>query len=333
MKRDYVRIAIVGLGKMGLLHASILSTLPDVELVGLCDKRRLIRRFCREMFGGAKLCARLEELRSLDLGAVYVTTPIRSHFFITKAVYLNEIAENVFVEKTLSSSHDESKQLCDLAKRHGGTNMVGYMKRFGVTFSKAKNLLNQETIGDITSFEAYAYSSDFHGVKRNPDASANRGGVLKDLGAHTIDLALWYFGDLELTKDGAESISDTGSKDDVQFRVRTLNGEEGLFEVSWSKKGYRMPEFGLLIQGTEGYIKVNDDEVNLQLNNGRHSIWYRHDLNDNVGFLLGSPEYYREDEHFIKAILGHHSAWPDFDTASKVDSMIQELQVRVGLDE
>jgi hypothetical protein len=40
-----VRIAIVGLGKMGLLHASILSTLSDVELVGLGDKSRLIRRF------------------------------------------------------------------------------------------------------------------------------------------------------------------------------------------------------------------------------------------------------------------------------------------------
>jgi predicted dehydrogenase len=68
--------------------------------------------------------------------------------------------------------------------------MVGYMKRFGVTFAKAKNLLNQGTIGDITSFEAYAYSSYFHGVKRNPDASVNREGVLKDLGAHTIARAL-----------------------------------------------------------------------------------------------------------------------------------------------
>jgi len=328
-----VKIAIVGLGKMGLLHASILSTLPGVELVGLCDKSTLIRRFCREMFRGAKLCARLEELCSLDLGAVYVTTPIPSHFFITKAVYLKGIAQNVFVEKTLSSSYYESKQLCDLVERHGGTNMVGYMKRFGVTFAKARNLLNQETIGDITSFEAYAYSSDFQGVKRNPDVSANRGGVLKDLGAHTIDLALWYFGHLELVKDGVESIGDTGFKDDVQFRVRTLNGAEGRFDVSWSKNGYHMPEFGLLIRGTEGYIKVNDDEVNLQLNNGEHSAWYRHDLDDNVGFLLGSPEYYREDEHFIKAVLGSRCGWPDFDTASKVDSLIQELQVRVGLDE
>lgn len=285
------------------------------------------------MFGGAKLCARLEELRSLDLGAVYVTTPIPSHFSITKAIYSNKITQNVFIEKTLASSYEESKQLRDLAERHGGTNMVGYMKRFGVTYAKARDLLNQETIGDITSFEAYAYSSDFYGVKRNPDAFANRGGVLKDLGAHTIDLALWFFGDLQLAKDGVESIAGKNSEDDVQFTVKTLNGSEGRFYVSWSKNGYHMPEFGLLVKGTKGNIKVNDDEANMQLNNGQRSLWYRHDLDDNVGFLIGSPEYYREDEHFIKAALGHRCCSPDFNTASKVDIMIQELQMRVGLDE
>jgi predicted dehydrogenase len=328
-----LKVAVVGLGKMGLLHASILSTLPDVELVGICDKSTLIRRFCKEMFAGAKLCGGLEELRPLDLGAVYVTTPIPSHFFITKAVYSNELAKNVFVEKTLASSYDESKQLCEIAKRSGGTNMVGYMKRFGVTYAKARNLLNQEAIGDVTSFEAYAYSSDFYGVKRNPDASTSRGGVIKDLGAHTIDLALWFFGDFQLAKDGVESVGGKNSEDDVQFTVKTLNGSEGRFNVSWSKNGYHMPEFGLIVQGTRGNIKVNDDEVNMQLDNGGRSVWYRHDLDDNVGFLIGSPEYYREDEYFIKAALGARHGSPDFDTASKVDIMIQELQMRVGLDE
>jgi len=33
-----LRVAVIGLGKMGLLHAGILSVLPDVELVALCEK-------------------------------------------------------------------------------------------------------------------------------------------------------------------------------------------------------------------------------------------------------------------------------------------------------
>ena len=37
--------------------------------------------------------------------------------------------------------------------------MVGYMKRFSVTFKRARELLNQEILGTLLSFEAYAYSS------------------------------------------------------------------------------------------------------------------------------------------------------------------------------
>jgi len=39
--------------------------------------------------------------------------------------------------------------------------MVGYMKRFAITFTKAKSILDQGTLGEITSFDAHAYSSDF----------------------------------------------------------------------------------------------------------------------------------------------------------------------------
>jgi predicted dehydrogenase len=33
------QVAVIGLGKMGLLHASILSAIPGVHLVAVCDKK------------------------------------------------------------------------------------------------------------------------------------------------------------------------------------------------------------------------------------------------------------------------------------------------------
>jgi hypothetical protein len=87
-----------------------------------------------------------------------------------------------------------------------------------------------------------------------------------------------------------------------------------------------MPEIGLVIRGAKGKINVNDDEVRLELVNGNTRRWYRHDLNDSVGFLLGAPEYFREDKHFIESVLNGGNAEPSFATASKVDFLIGQVK-------
>ena len=85
-----------------------------------------------------------------------------------------------------------------MAQNSGGLNMVGYMKRFGVTFQKVRELLSQDAIGQLSSFGAHAYSSDFYGAKESSKMSSKRGGVLSDLGSHVIDLGLWLFGDFQV---------------------------------------------------------------------------------------------------------------------------------------
>jgi len=146
---------------MGLLHASILNVLSNVELTALCDKSVVLRRFLKKVFKKIRIVDDLEKLSDLGLDAVYVTTPISSYFPVVETVYLKDIACNLFVEKTLAAGYDEAEKLCELARGFGGVNMVGYMRRFAVTFKKAKDLLDREVIGDLVSFQAYAYSSDF----------------------------------------------------------------------------------------------------------------------------------------------------------------------------
>ena len=313
---------------MGLLHASILNTLPNVELAALCDKSSLIRKLCEKMIGEVRVVDDVEKLSDLGLDVAYVTTPIPSHFIVMDILYSQKIAHNVFIEKTLASSPDEAKKLCELAKSFGGINMVGYMKRFAVTFRKANDLLKQNALGDAVSFDAYAYSSDFFGVENGSGKSAARGGVVRDLGAHVIDLALWFFGDLEVNSVKLEQPKDGDSEDSAQFSVDGADGLEGEFSISWCKENYRMPEFGLAIKGSEGTMNVNDDRVELTLNNGKASRWYRHDLKDNVGFQLGGPEYFREDDYFIRSVLEKHNAEPSFNTASKVDYIIDQVKSR-----
>ena len=322
---ERLRIAVVGLGKMGLLHASILNVMPSVEVIALCDKSLWLLKFVKKLFKTAQVVDDVEKLADLDLDSVYLTTPIPIHFPVAKALYLKRVTSNLFVEKTLASSWDKAKELCELAQRCGGVNMVGYMKRFAVTFCKAKSILNQGILGEITSFEACAYSSDFSGINKSSKVPASRGGVLGDLGAHVIDLALWFFGDLEVDSAVLESMVDGGCEDSAHFRVKK-SGLEGQVNVSWCMDNYRLPDFELMISGHRGVMKVNDDNLELKLKDGTSSTWYRHDLNDNVNFLLGEREYYREDEYFVRSVLTGNNAEPSFETASKVDYIIDQVK-------
>jgi predicted dehydrogenase len=328
LEREKLKVAIVGFGKMGILHAGILNVLPEVKIVAICEKSGLIRRFLKKVFKNVYVFDAIEKLLNVSLDAVYVTTPIPSHFPIVKGIYAAEIAANVFVEKTLASNSCGAKELCDLARKFGGVNMVGYMRRFSVTFRKAKDLLNQGVIGEPVSFSSYAYSSDFFGIDKNPRVQTPKVGVLRDLGCHAIDLALWFFGDFKVKNAELGSYVNESSEDSVYFEVETPDGVNGQFNVSWCVDKHRMPEVDFLIAGRKGFIKVNDDELELCLNSGEKLRWYRHDLGDSVDFWLGAPEYFREDRCFIESIFANQRAEPDFFSSSKVDLIIDEVKVK-----
>jgi len=327
---DKLKVAVVGFGKMGILHAGILNALPKVKLVAVCEKGGLIRRFMRKLFRDVSVVGDVDELLDLGLDAVYVTTPISCHFAVVKSIYDLKVASNVFVEKPLASNYGEARELCDLARRLGGVNMVGYMRRFSVTFKKAKELLSQGVIGEPVSFSAYAYSSDFFGVDKNSKVRTPKFGVLRDLGCHAIDLALWFFGNLKVKNAKIDSLFGEGSEDSAFFDVETEGGVSGKFDVSWCRDGYRTPEVGFTVEGSRGVIRVNDDELELSLNDGEKFRWFRHDLKDGVGFWLGAPEYYREDECFVEAVIRGGSVEACFEAAAKVDRLISEVLVKAG---
>ena len=327
MSRETSRIAVVGLGKMGLLHACILNTMPNVQLAAACEKSSFTRKLFKKILLTVPIVGDVHEFSGLDLDAVYITTPISSHYSVAKKVFQERLARHLFVEKPLTSNYDQSKGLCELVTDKGGVNMVGYSRRFMVTFMKAKELLAQGAIGEPVSFAMNAFSSDFYGIREHKEVSTSRGGVLRDLGSYAVDIALWFFGDIQVNSAKIESLTGAGSEDAVHFTVqRESDGLQGAVSVSWCMQGYRMPEVVFSIRGSNGTIEVNDYKVCLNLSNGDRSSWYRHDLNGNVKFWLGGPEYYREDAYFVKSVINNSLAEPSFKTASNVDLLIEAIQ-------
>lgn len=325
---DRLRIGVVGLGKMGVMHACLLNTLPNVKLSGLCDRSRFMTTIAKRIFRGIAVTDNLDKFKNLDLDAIYVLTPIPSHHSIVKEILNNNIASNLFVEKTLASNHWQSEEMLRLSGKRKGIKMVGYMKRYAVTFNKAKRFLEQQVLGSLASFDAYAFSSDFADVPIGSSISKARGGALEDLGSHLADLSLWFFGDLDVIAAKVSSRITHDSEDSVSFEVAGMDDLRGRFEVSWCKSGYHMPEFGLSIKGAKGSLMVTDDEVRLELNSAQTRRWFRQDLDDNVDYLLGGPEYYREDEHFVKSIAAKTKPESDFKNATKVDCLLDEIRCK-----
>jgi predicted dehydrogenase len=322
---DKLRVGIVGFGKMGLVHTSVLNTLPNVEVVAVCDKSDLVRRFFRKILKHVPILNDIERFSDYGLDAVYVTTPIPYHYSVTRTIFLRKIAENVFVEKTLAACPAEADELCRLAEGSRGISFVGYLRRFYVTFSKAKSLLDEGKIGDVSSFRAYAFSSDFAGVEVDSRESGDRGGVLADLGCHAMDLALWFFGDAKVESAMIRS-SVQDNAELLRFELCQNQRIRGVCDVSWCMKDYRMPEVGFVIEGCRGTVSVNDDWVELRQKTGSSSRWYRQDLNDTVPFWLGLPEYYREDNYFVNCILEDCKSEPCFKSASEIDKMIENVK-------
>ena len=325
----HLAVGVIGMGKMGLLHASILNTLPDVRLLAMYDRNSMMVKFAKKAFTKIRVTDDFEEFSESRLDAVYVTTPIPTHFSIVKSIYSVGAVKNIFVEKTLASNYEQSEQLCQEAKTVGGVTMVGYMSRFGPTFKKAKALLQEEAIGELVSFGAYAYASDFVGVEGK--LLPAKGGVTRDLGAHVIDLGLWFFGDLEVESSKPRPSAHGSNEGGDCFKVSGPDGLVGDFDISWCKEGYRLPEFGLTIIGSKGVIAVDADVVELEGSNADLLTWHRHDLDDNAPFFLGASEYYREDEHFVGSILEGRIAEPDFGTASEVDFLIDSVGQKIGI--
>jgi predicted dehydrogenase len=275
------------------------------------------------MFRRTPIVSSVEQLADLHLDAVYVTTPPGSHFSIVKAAYARAIARHMFVEKPLALTYADAMELSQLSRQHAGVTMVGYQKRFNVVFRHAKQLLAEGSLGDIQSFGAHAYSSDFSDNEHLLH-SVNRGGALKDIGCHAIDLLLWFLGPIEVLRRAEGAVGEV-TPYSASAALQTCGGALGELQISSAAKGYRLPEFELRITGRRATMHVNDDRLSLVLDNGGRQTWYRQDLDDRVPFLLGDPEYTREDQAFIAAVRGGAAPEADFSSAARVEQVSDEI--------
>ena len=187
-----IKTVLLSYGMSGkVFHAPFLELHPGFELVGSWERsKKLIQKDYPEVKSFPSFESILED-KTIDL--VVVNTPIDTHFDYAKKVML--AGKHAIVEKAFTSNVAEANELAALAKENGLKLAVFQNRRWDSDFKTVKKILDDKLLGEIVEAE-------FHFDRYNPILSpkvhketVNSGsGIMKDLGPHIIDQALYLFG-------------------------------------------------------------------------------------------------------------------------------------------
>ena len=100
MKR--VRTALIGCGKIGQIHAEALSSLPESDLVAVCDSDPARAQACATRYGGRPYTDVAAMVKECEVGAVFICTPHPLHAQPT--IEAARAGAHILVEKPLAAS-------------------------------------------------------------------------------------------------------------------------------------------------------------------------------------------------------------------------------------
>lgn len=314
VSESMIRLAVVGVGKMGLSHLSILGAHPKVRIEAICDTGGYVLDVLNKYTGVTGVDDYYKMLARLELDAVVIATPTKAHFPMVKAALDHGL--HVFCEKPLTLRSEESDELAAIASERGLHCQVGYHNRFVAAFGEAKRLLELGAIGEVKHALAEAYGP----VVLRPKGSTWRsrrsegGGCLYDYAAHPLDLLTWYLG--APTRVGGTALGHVFSaetEDEVYSTLFYPGGETAQLSVNWSDESFRKMTTRITLTGTKGRIAVDRQECQVYLRDtatppeGYTHGWnvrYTTDLTPPVWFYVRGEEYSAELAYFIESISG-----------------------------
>ncbi|KQZ23389.1 Gfo/Idh/MocA family protein [Microbacterium sp. Root553] len=336
-----IDVAVVGLGKMGLSHLSMIKAHPDVNLVGVCDATGYLLDILAK-YTGVKTYKDLDKM--LDEArpqAVIIATPTHLHAGMIRNALQRGI--HVFCEKPLVIDPADSIELSALAEQKGLVTQVGYHNRFVGAFMEVKRLLDLDAIGTVNTALAEAYGP----VVLKPagrtwrSERATGGGCLYDYAAHPLNLLTWYLGTPESVSGSQLTSIFSAQIDDAV--ASTLHYADGTAQIisNWSDESQRKMTTKITLWGTNGRIYADRQEIHVYLRDtatipeGYRAGWnvrYTTDLTEAPWFYLRGEEYSAQLDAFVqRAQAGSSAGTNDFASAAVTDrviSMISEDAVR-----
>jgi predicted dehydrogenase len=206
---DKIRLAVVGAGYLGRIHARLAQQLTDVELVGVVDPLPEARRLAQAECAAPVLADYRELIGKID--AAVVATPTQFHRAVSTALLDQGI--HLLIEKPLATTVAEADAILAAAQQHHAVVQVGHIERFNPAW-------NQPTIYPLVRHPKYIEAARSSGFTfRSTDI-----GAVLDIMIHDLDLVL-HFANSPVRRVEALGISVLGDHEDVAHaRLEFANG-------------------------------------------------------------------------------------------------------------
>lgn len=227
MAESPLGVAMIGLGRWGNTIAEQVLRTPGMRLV-TCYTRTPSKR---EAFSRRFECGHEESyeavLRRPEVGAVVITAPNNLHAEL--AVAAAEHGKHVFVDKPISTSIRDAKEMIEACEKRGVVLAIGASSRRLRGHRVCKHLLEEGALGTLALAETN-YSND-RGLHYTPEnwqwyATGSPGGPLMQVAIHQIDNFYYLFGPIRRVSASFRKIVTRSEIPDVA--VLWLEFESGL---------------------------------------------------------------------------------------------------------
>jgi predicted dehydrogenase len=191
-----IRMGVIGYGYWGPNIVRNLQNIEGTRIVSVCDKDLNALRRAKQAYPSIEVTADSSEfLRSAQVDAVAVVTPVWTHFELAKTALQN--GKHVFVEKPFTSTAEQAEELIELAETKNLKIMVDHTFLFTGAVRKMRQLVDEGVLGNLYYYDA---------MRVNLGLFQHDVSVLWDLACH--DLSIMDY----LIQGTPEAVVATGEK-------------------------------------------------------------------------------------------------------------------------
>lgn len=148
-----IRVGVIGYGYWGPNLVRNFSEARDTRMVAVCDMRPERLALAERRSPGIKTFTDYRDLlKSPDVDAVAISTPVSSHFAIASAAL--RAGKHVMVEKPLTVNSQQAMELIDQAERRKLTLMVDHTFVYTGAVRKIAELIRKGSLGDVYYYDS-----------------------------------------------------------------------------------------------------------------------------------------------------------------------------------